>query len=72
MPYEFAYLKGQLCFWSRSAKNNPEIPKKEISETSKREKLAKLAGFELEMKKDLLVPKHTIFSLWLNDARSKT
>ena len=31
-------------------KNNPEIPKNELFERSKRGKLAKLAGFELEMK----------------------
>jgi hypothetical protein len=41
-------------------------------ETTKRDKLAKLARFDLEMKKDSLVPKDTSFSLWLNIARSKT
>jgi hypothetical protein len=45
---------------------------KGILETTKRGKLAKLAGFELKMKKDSLVPKDTNFSLWLNVARSKT
>ena len=50
-----------------------ENPKKESLETTKRGKLAKLVGFELEAKKDSLVPKDdTIFSLWLNVARSKT
>ena len=41
-------------------------------ETTKRYKLAKLARFDLELKKDSLVPKDTNFSLWLNVARSKT
>jgi hypothetical protein len=45
---------------------------KGISETTKRGKLAMLAGFDLEMKKDSLVPKDTNFSLWLNVARFKT
>jgi hypothetical protein len=50
-----------------------EGPSKKINlETTKRGKLAKLAGFDLEMKKDSLVPKDTNFSLWLNVARSKT
>ena len=49
-----------------------ENTKKESMETTKRGKLANLADFELEMKKDSLVPKDTIFSLWLNVARSKT
>ncbi len=40
-----------------------ENTKKESIETTKRGKLAKLAGFELEMKKDSQVPKDTIFSL---------
>jgi len=53
-------------------KNNSEIPKKEHYKTSRKGNLAKLAGFELEMKKDSLVPKDTDFSLWLNVARSKT
>jgi hypothetical protein len=48
-----------------------ESSKKETMETTKRGKLAKLAGFELEAKKDSLVPKDTNFSLWLNVARSK-
>ncbi len=53
-------------------KNNYEIPKKDFIDTSKRGKLAKLARFEREMKKDLLVPKGTIFPVWLNVAISKT
>ena len=52
-------------------KNNYVIPKKDF-ETSKRGKLAKLAGFELEMKKDSLVQKSANLSLHLNVARSKT
>ena len=65
-------LSDYFFFTSRSVKNNHEIPKKEFFKTSKRGKLAKLVGFELEMKKDLLVPKDTNYSLWLNVTRSKT
>ncbi len=45
------------------AESKVENTKKESMETTKRGKLAKLAGFELEMKKDSLVPKDTNFSV---------
>ena len=49
-----------------------EEPSNKINlETTKRGKLAKIAGFDLEMK-DSLVLKDANFSLWLNVARSKT
>ena len=54
----------------RTLKEGPSNKKK--SETTKMGKLAKLAEFDLEMKKDSLVPKDTNFSLWLNVTRSKT
>ncbi len=38
-----------------------ENTKKQSMETTKRGKLAKLSGFELEMKKDSFVPKDAIF-----------
>ena len=38
---------------------------------SKRAKLAPLAGYEVEIKNRVKVPKDTNFSLWLNVARSK-
>ena len=43
----------------RALKDGPS--NKGILETTKRRKLAKLAGFELEMKKNSLVPKDTNF-----------
>ena len=38
---------------------------------TKRAKLASLAGFDVEVKLSQYVPKDTIFSLYLNFARSK-
>jgi hypothetical protein len=48
----FFYIRKRL-------KHVPETSKKETMETTKRGKLAKLAGFELEAKKYSFVPKDT-------------
>ncbi len=50
-------------FRKRMAESKVENTKKESIDTTKRGKLAKLAGFQLGMKKDSLVPKETKFSL---------
>ncbi len=71
---ELLILINNVCIFRKRVmvESKVENTKKESMETTKRGKLAKLAGFELEMKKDSLVLKDTNFSLWLNVARSKT